>query len=259
MSFVDQFTLRLRRGDGWFFSRARAVARGLMHANLPIPGLLKPAFRLLYESHYTVKYTFIRACTYLYYEPIFRSRCERVGRHFQLWALPHVVGHTKIYIGDNVSIYGHMGVTSGRVYDDPVLQIGDGVDIGHNVFFTVNKGIIIEDEVNIASHVQIMDSDGHPRDAGLRAQKLPPFPDDVKPIRICKRAWIGIGSFIMKGVTVGEGAIIGSNSVVINDVPPFSVVLGNPARVVVKDIRAKSETPPTASPVLVGERNASPV
>lgn len=259
MSFVDQFMLKLRRGDGLFFSRARAVARGLMHANLPVPSLLRPAFRLLYELHYTIKYTFIRAFTFFYYEPIFRSRCERVGRRLQLWALPHVVGHTKIYIGDNVGIYGHMGVTSGRVYDDPVLQIGSGVDIGHNVFFTVNKSIIVEDEVNIASHVQIMDSDAHPRDAQLRAQKLPPFPDDVKPIRICKRAWIGIGTFIMKGVTVGEGAIVGSNSVVISDVPPFSVVLGNPARVVIKDTRAKSETAPAASPVLVGERNASPV
>ncbi|MBV9675551.1 MAG: hypothetical protein JO185_04410, partial [Acidobacteriaceae bacterium] len=68
-----------------------------------------------------------------------------------------------------------------------------------------------------------------------------------------------IGSFVMKGVTVGEGAIVGSNSVVINDVPPFSVVLGNPARVVIKDTRAKAETPPTASPVLVGERSVSPV
>ena len=259
MSFVDQFTLKLRRGDGWFFSRARTLVKALAHSNLPVPGLLKPAFRLLYELHYTVKYGFIRALTYLYYEPIFRSRCERVGRRLQVWSLPHVSGHAKIYIGDNVSIYGHMGVGSGRVFDNPVLQIGNGVDIGHNVFFTVNKSVIIEDEVNIASNVYIMDSDAHPRDPHLRAQNLPPSPDEIKPIRICKRAWIGIGTFIMKGVTIGEGAIVGSNSVVVSDVPPFSVVLGNPARVVVKDTRTKPEMSPTASPVLVGESHGSPV
>jgi acetyltransferase-like isoleucine patch superfamily enzyme len=219
--------------------------------------LLKPAFRLLYELHYTIKYGLLRACIYFYYEPIFRNRCERVGRRLQLWSLPHVDGHAKIYLGDSVSIYGHMGVSSGRVFDDPVLQIGNHVDIGHNVFFTVNKSVIIEDEVNIASQVYIMDSDAHPRDPYLRAQKLPPLPDEIKPIRICRRAWIGIGTFIMKGVTVGEGAIVGSNSVVINDVPPFSVVLGNPARVIVKDTRAKLEMPLTA-PVLAHENQASP-
>jgi acetyltransferase-like isoleucine patch superfamily enzyme len=242
VSLIDQFTLKLRRGEGRFFSRARAIAKALMHSNLPVPALLKPTFRVLYELHYTIKYGFIRAFTYFYYEPIFRSRCERVGRRLQLWSLPHVTGHTKIYIGDFVNIYGHMGVGSGQVFDNPILEIGNRVDIGHNVFFTVNKQIVVEDEVNIASFVHIMDSDAHPRDPYLRAQKLPPSPDEIKPIRICKRAWIGLGTFIMKGVTVGEGAIVGSNSVVISDVPPFSVVLGNPARVVIKDTRATVET-----------------
>ena len=58
-----------------------------------------------------------------------------------------------------------------------------------------------------------------------------------------------MGSFIMKGVTIGEGAIVGSNSVVVNDVPPFSVVLGNPARVIVKDTRTRTAGEP--SPELI--------
>ena len=250
---IDQFALKLRRGEGRFFSRARAVAFALLRSNLPMPGFLKPGFRLLYELHYGVKYGFLRVLNYFYSEPAFRARCERVGRGLQLWALPHVTGHTKIYIGDYVNIYGHMGVSSGRIFDDPTLQIGDRVDIGHNVFFTVNRQVVIEDEVNIASFVHIVDSDSHPRNPYLRAQKLPPSPDEIKPVRICKRAWIGLGSFIMKGVTVGEGAIVGSNSVVISDVPPFSVVLGNPARVIVKDVRANPEAAALASPVLANE------
>jgi len=253
VSVVDQFTLKLRRGDGWFFSRARAVAKALIRSNLPVPGFLKPGFRLLYEMHYGVKYGFIRGLNYFYCEPAFRSRCEKVGRGLQLWAMPHVSGHTKIYIGDHVNIYGHMGVGSGRVFDNPTLEIGNRVDIGHNVFFTVNKHVVIEDEVNIASFVHIMDSDSHPRDPYLRAQKLPPSPDEIKPIRICKRAWIGLGTFIMKGVTIGEGAIVGSNSVVISDVPPFSVVLGNPARVIIKDTRTNPETTALSSPVIANE------
>lgn len=237
--------LKLRRGEGPFYSRARRVAKAVLTSNFPVPLFLKPFYRSIYNLHYTIKYGFIRLLTYFYYEPAFRARCTEVGRNLQLWAFPHVDGHAKIYIGDNVSIYGHMGIGSGRIYDEPVIRIGNGVDIGHNVFFTVNQEVIVEDHVNIASFTHILDSDSHPRDPVLRARKLPPSRDEIKPIRICTRAWIGMGSFIMKGVTIGEGAIVGSNSVVISDVPAFSVVLGNPARVIVKDTRMKTDTTPS--------------
>lgn len=53
--------------------------------------------------------------------------------------------------------------------------------------------------------------------------------------------------FIMKGVTIGEGAIIGVNSVVVNDIPAYSVAMGNPARVVVKNIN-RQVAPPSPAP-----------
>lgn len=248
MGVIDEFVLRLRRGDGWFFSRARALYKGLMHSNLPLPAPVKAFYRVVYDAHFGIKFAVRWVYNYLYCEPAFRSRCVSVGKNLHLWLLPDVSGHTRIYIGDNVNLYGHLGVGSGRVFDDPTLVIGNGCDIGHNVFFTINKRVVIEDHVNIASNVFILDSDAHPRDPYLRAQKLPPSPDEVKPIRICKHAWIGHGSYIMKGVTVGEGAIVGSNSVVVSDVPPFSVVMGNPARVVVKDTRTRAESPAASTP-----------
>jgi galactoside O-acetyltransferase len=52
------------------------------------------------------------------------------------------------------------------------------------------------------------------------------------PIKICDKAWIGFNSIILKGVTIGEGAIVGAGSVVTKDVPAWTVVAGNPARVV---------------------------
>ena len=57
-------------------------------------------------------------------------------------------------------------------------------------------------------------------------------------MRICRRAWIGQNAFILKGVTIGEGAIIGVNSVVVTDIPAYAVAMGNPARVVVKGTAA---------------------
>ena len=70
----------------------------------------------------------------------------------------------------------------------------------------------------------------------------PPQSDKVRPIRICRNAWIGHGCHIMKGVTVGEAAIIAAGSVVVKDVPPYSIFAGNPGRVVA-DLRKSPETP----------------
>jgi acetyltransferase-like isoleucine patch superfamily enzyme len=55
-----------------------------------------------------------------------------------------------------------------------------------------------------------------------------------KPIRIERNVWIGFDACILPGVTVGEGSVVGARSVVVEDVPPFSVAVGNPARIIRK-------------------------
>ena len=67
-------------------------------------------------------------------------------------------------------------------------------------------------------------------------------------MHIGRYAWIGQNSFIMKGVTVGEGAIIGVGSVVVNDVPAYCVAIGNPAKVVVKNIDRTAASPTPNNP-----------
>jgi len=52
------------------------------------------------------------------------------------------------------------------------------------------------------------------------------------PVRILDKAWIGFNAVILKGVTIGEGAVVAAGSVVTKDVPPFTIVAGNPAQVV---------------------------
>jgi acetyltransferase-like isoleucine patch superfamily enzyme len=250
MGVFDQFTLKVRRGEGPFFGTLRTAGKTLLRSNLPVPFFLRPVYRLLYSLHFNIPYAVRWTLNYFYREPAFRSRCASVGKNLHLWLMPDVRGHAKIYIGNDVNLYGHLGVGSGRIFDEPRLEIRDRADLGHNVFITVNKEVIIEEEVNIASNVSIVDTDGHPRDPELRAQKLPPSLDEVKPVRICRRAWIGQGCYIMKGVTIGEGAIIGVNSVVITDIPPYCVALGNPARVIIKDVRTKpAATEPSAAAI----------
>ena len=65
-------------------------------------------------------------------------------------------------------------------------------------------------------------------DAGTSSSGL----EYARPIRIGDDVWIGGGAIILAGVTIGDGSVIGAGSVVVHDVPPATVVVGNPARIV---------------------------
>jgi acetyltransferase-like isoleucine patch superfamily enzyme len=201
----------------------------------PLPRLLRPPLRFFYELHYLIVVFFRSLITICYRLPIFQARCERVGKNLSIDGLPFVSGHVKIEIGDNVWLGGKVAVLSGKMLDDPRLIIGDYAELGWNVLLTVNREVVIEEHVRVAYDCRITDSDSHPQEADLRALNRAARPEDCRAVRICKYAWIGNGTHIMKGVTIGEGAIIGVNSVVMNDVPPYCLAVGNPARVYLKD------------------------
>jgi len=86
--------------------------------------------------------------------------------------------------------------------------------------------ISIGDDVQFGPNVQLL-TPTHPLDAGLRRQKW----EAAEPITIGDNAWIGGGAIVLGGVSVGENSIVGAGAVVTRDVPPDTVVVGNPARV----------------------------
>lgn len=231
-SVIESLILKIKRGETPLYRWLRNLAKSVVSGTLPLPRLLHPVLGILYHLHFAVRFALRRAWAYFWVEPLFRGRCTTVGKNFQLWNMPEVDGHSKIYIGNDVTIFGKIGIYSARVFDEPRLVIKDHVGIGHNVSFVVNKEIVIEEDVHMAVGVRVMDSDAHPRDTEDRIAGLPPSPEEIKPVKICRGSWIGQNVFIMKGVTIGEGAVVGVNSVVINDVPAYCTAMGNPARVV---------------------------
>lgn len=119
------------------------------------------------------------------------------------------------------------------------VSIGNTIYIGDDVIISAQASISIGDVTLIAHGVHIFDNDSHPtdpvqREAHFKAILGVPSMGDYKvasrPVSIGRRCWIGFNSSIMKGVTIGDEAIVASNSVVIADVPPKTLVAGNPAK-----------------------------
>lgn len=241
---IEDLLLKIKRAETPFFKGLKSLARAFFRANLPIPRFLFPLLRTIYNLHIIMRSVFWRCLSIFYFEPLFRSRCVSIGKNFSLNFLPDMDGHTEITIGEGVNFFGKVSIYTGHIFDHPRLEIGNRVDLGHNVVFVVNKEIVIEDDVNVASGVRFMDSDAHPRDAMERIADLPPRPEEIKPVRIGRYAWIGQNSFILKGVTIGEGSIVGVNSVVLTDVPPYCVVMGNPAKVIARNINQSAPAKP---------------
>ena len=105
------------------------------------------------------------------------------------------------------------------------ISLGPGAFLNFNCVILDVEPVSIGEGTAIGPAVQILASD-HPRDAGLRRQKV----RFGRPITIGANVWIGGGAIILPGVTIGDDAIVGAGSIVTRDVAPGVTVVGNPAR-----------------------------
>jgi acetyltransferase-like isoleucine patch superfamily enzyme len=143
-----------------------------------------------------------------------------------------------VKLGSNVRIYGFVNLYGCSIDDDSKIgtfvEIQKGVSIGKRCKISshtfVCEGVTIEDEVFIG-HGVMFTNDLYPR-ATTDSGGLQTEADwHVRPTVIKRRASIGSGATLLCGITIGEGAIVGAGSVVTRDVPPNTIVAGNPARV----------------------------
>ena len=110
------------------------------------------------------------------------------------------------------------------------LEVGDHVGMSGVVLHCARE-IVIEAYVNLGAGVKVYDTDFHP--LGWRERRI----HDKKcirtaPVRICEDVWIGAGATILRGVTIGARSIVGAGAVVTRSIPPDSVAVGVPARVI---------------------------
>lgn len=116
------------------------------------------------------------------------------------------------------------------------LRIGDDVSINeNNLFLNTRAKVIIGNHVMFGPNVTCITGD-HRTDISGRVMtsitESEKLPENDQDIIVKGDNWIGANSTILKGVTIGEGAIVAAGALVTNDVPPYSIVGGGPAKVI---------------------------
>lgn len=136
------------------------------------------------------------------------------------------------YIGDN-SIIGNNCRIHRNVFIDKNVIIGNNVKIQNNN--SIYEGVTIEDGVFVGTNVSFI-NDRYPRSIMRDGRQVTSGDWKLEETRVCYGASIGAGAVIMCGVTIGKWAMIAAGSVVLEDVPEYAMVAGNPARIVKKNI-----------------------
>lgn len=176
---------------------------------------------------------------------LFRSELETGAR----------IGHAaSVYLGTMLDvgrrgcvIIGDFALLNGtRVICDAAIEIGD--------YCLISWGVVLMDTYRVpfdkAARRRVLEdvSALEPRRIdwdGPRRQAVHEAAHAARPIRIGRNVWVGFDACVLPGVTIGEGSVVGARSVVAEDVPPYSIVAGNPARVIrrIEPDRPKGERP----------------
>ncbi len=181
-----------------------------------------------------------RVLAYPWVRLIFAIKGVRWGRAWKIYGTPIIMRHAK----SQMLLGSHLELRSSR-YSNPLspnhpvvlatwregarLVVGDGFAMSGGSICAA-QSIIIGNNVAIGANSAVIDTDFHP----LRPADRQEQPNDgrIAPVVIEADVFIGANCLILKGVRIGQGAVIGAGSVVVSDVPPHCVAAGNPAIVV---------------------------
>jgi len=143
---------------------------------------------------------------------------------------------------DNMLVVGDNSIVETKVvFERPFscLKIGSRSFLGCGLITVAGK-VIIGNDVMVAWGGVISDHNSHSVRFSERKNDICDWLIGKKdwsnvassPTVICDKAWVGFNAVILKGVTIGEGAIVGAGSVVTKNIPPWTIAAGNPAKVI---------------------------
>jgi acetyltransferase-like isoleucine patch superfamily enzyme len=233
MPWMDEAIRFLRAPSSPIAVQLRAVAKWLLRAEAP----LTPVHRWLASERFVRRLFLRNAARAFYYQPLLRTLCRRAGARLLLdpgTGLPVIYG-IDVELGDGVHLSGRSTFAGAQRSDGtrPRLRVGNHSYLGHYLIVTADSEVVIGDHVHLADHVYLCGYDAHPIDP--IARRSGPAPVDYSGggrILIGNDVWICHGAMVLKGVRVGDGAIVAARAVVAKDVPAGAIVAGNPARVI---------------------------
>lgn len=162
---------------------------------------------------------------------LWRVRIDKCGKLLRCEKGIRLLKHNgEINIGERVFLHRGVKLSACGAEGRSVIKIGDGSYIGDRTEIHAGEGVTIGNGVLIAWDCNITDRDYH---------KFESEKEKIRPIVIEDHVWIGLGCTVLKGVTIGEGAVVAAGSVVTHDVPARALVGGNPARVIKENVSWK--------------------
>lgn len=230
---IEQYLGKIRRRETRLSDFLYRSGKRFLTFSIPPLPLLS---NFLYYARWClifIKENFLRV---FYYLQIFSHIVKNYGKNLKLSDIPLIIGDGEIIIGDNVFIGKHnawfVGIPAEGLNERARLSIGSNVSLNYGTYISVARQVSIGSNVLIAEQVMIFDNNSHSVDPERRRKNLSITKDDVAPVTIEDDVWIGTKSLIMKGVTIGRGAVIAAGSVVTHDVAPLTLVGGNPAKLI---------------------------
>ena len=156
------------------------------------------------------------------------------ARSLIMWKPTTIFNEHYIAIGSDTMIGPGVALSAGMVagqecITNPVVRIGDRCLIGKGSGIVGHFSIEIGDDVWTGHHVYITDQNHGYEDI---SRPISQQSQAEQAVKIGNGSWLGHGSIVLPGVTIGEHVVIGANSVVTHDIPSRSVAVGAPARVV---------------------------
>jgi len=147
-----------------------------------------------------------------------RDAACRVGKGASIYGgtMLDVSAHGQVQVG------AYTTIVAARIICDQLVQVGDYCLISWNVLL-------------MDSYRQPFDLEKRRRQLELLARTNPRYVEgdaEPRPVVVGNNVWIGFDACVLPGVSIGDGSIVGARSVVAEDVPPYTIVAGNPARVI---------------------------
>ncbi len=154
---------------------------------------------------------------------VVQGRRISIGRHSSVGTMSYVSCET-IQIGEDAKIREQVYV-GGPQLPESRFELGSRTIILQLAFLNPTKPIVIGDDTGIGGHCLIFTH-------GVWLNALDGYPVNYEPVTLGKSVWLPWRVFVMPGTTIGDGTVIGANSLVSGNIPPGSLAVGSPAKVI---------------------------